>query len=197
MLARRPWSRVLAEELGAGREKGSPRRAGPAGRDDARPCGIRAGPARGGGAPAAPALAALSLRFPARGEPQSPSWRPSPLASSGPCSRPPLFPHQFPVSRFSDAGRRWVGRWYFEAGNQMVGASGRDGGGAAGSPESWPRRRRAGGREARPGRQPRPAQTRGSKRCEGNPSSGLRLAQVASSSRPLCLQRTPHPRPSP
>lgn len=39
-----------------------------------------------------------------------------------------------------------MGRWYFEAGNQMLGASGRDGGGAAGSPESWPRRRRAGGR---------------------------------------------------
>lgn len=84
MLARRPWSRVLAEELRAGREKGSPRRAGPAGRYDARPWGMRAGPAQGGGAPAAPALAALSLRFPARGELPPPSRRPGPLAPSGP-----------------------------------------------------------------------------------------------------------------
>lgn len=77
MLARRLWSRVLAEELGAGQEKGSPRRAGPAGRNDALPLGVPAGPAPGGGAPAVPALAALSLRssFPsparARGAPAS------------------------------------------------------------------------------------------------------------------------------
>lgn len=200
MLARTLWSRVLAEELGAGQEKGSRRRAGPAGRKDALPLGVPAGPAPGGGAPAAPALAALSLRVqlfprpPARGEPPPPSWRPGPLAPrAGPAPG-----RLFSLTRFPGLGsrtprRRWVGRWHFEAGNQMLGSSGRDSGGAAGSPASGPRRR-AGGREARPGRQPRPARTRGSKRCRGKPrrwatTGARRLLPV--SSLPLA-----HPRQS-
>lgn len=162
MLARTLWSRVLAEELGAGQEKGSRRRAGPAGRKDALPLGVPAGPAPGGGAPAAPALAALSLRVqlflrpPARGEPPPPSWRPGPLAPrAGPAPG-----RLFSLTRFPGLGsrtprRRWVGRWHFEAGNQMLGSSGRDSGGAAGSPASGPRRR-AGGRAGGETRAPAP-----------------------------------------
>lgn len=115
MLARRPWSKVLAEELGAGPEKDSPRRARrrrELGAPRARLGAVTRAP-RGAGrplaaqqAPAAPALPARSLRVelsssrarawgaPAsKLETQPPGRREPALPASAP------FPHQSPLSR--------------------------------------------------------------------------------------------------
>ena len=98
MLARRPWSKVLAEELGAGRERGSPGRAGPK-------LGLGGGcrgwtPVTRAGWGAGGPLAARSCTPgspPAPGEVPASKLETSPLgAASRPPSRAPFRPHRFP-----------------------------------------------------------------------------------------------------
>lgn len=139
MLARRLWSRVLAEELGARREEGGPRRAGRAACYGARPRGCR--------------QASAGERCTRRARSRGPAFPPPAGAQGAPASkletRPPGASFPSPASRVSPLGPQggagW-GRWHYEAGSQMPGLSGRDSGGAVGSQASGPRPP-AGGRE--------------------------------------------------
>lgn len=136
MLARRPWSKVLAEELGAGPEKDSPRRAlgavTRAPRGAGRPLAARQ-------APAAPALPARSLRVElsssrvrAWGAPAS-KLETQPPGRREPCPRAPR-------SLTSLLFLGGVGRWHYEVGCQMPGSSRRARGGAVARPRAGGRR---------------------------------------------------------
>lgn len=149
--ARRLWPRVLAAEPGAGRGAARGAWAGLGGRTRRR-----------GGAEVAPrsprALPGPAFRRPpARGEPPPRSWRPGPRAQSGPAPGASSPSPGSPGSPGSALGPRGGAGWRrrgppLEAGDQMPGCSGRQRGGAAGSPTSAHVRVSAaggGGRETR------------------------------------------------
>lgn len=179
MLARRLWSRVLAEERGAGRERGGPRRAGP--KQGLRARGSRpgavtrapggaGGPVPRGAAPhGSPARAQASQ--PPELETRHPPWGGA-LAAPHPRSRAPLRARGFPPPRRSDPGRG-AGRWHSEARGRTPAGSGRGGG------------------AARPGARRAPRGPRGASAAERSPGPWLPRARDASSRLPLCPRRAP------
>lgn len=138
MLAERLWSKVLAEELGAGRERGGPSARRPL--QGLCPSGWRLGAVTragwGTGEPRARCKAAPRACGPAPGESPPPSWRPAYWAHESSSPPPPASPARaplrlrwFPTSPLSHPGL-WVGRWHCEAESQTPGRGGRGSGGA-------------------------------------------------------------------